>query len=731
MHGVEQDLLHLLQKTARRSRFHFSAARGTLTSMSTRGSSPSSSGERTKTDPMAPTIASVPSAKSIDATIAALPNVLLAPITMAESTSHDPFTLASGEVSAGAVEVDKAEFGTLGAQTRYDTGPLLGTGGMGEVRLCGDVRIGRRVAKKTLHTETDTPTARARFLREARVQGQLEHPSIVPVYDLDLDAEGRPFFTMKRVRGDTLERVLDHLRRKDEAFVKRYAERRLLAAFVQVCLAIDYAHSRGVLHRDLKPGNIMLGDFGEVYILDWGLAKIVGENLPEGTDAHDDTSKTNGDRRSSTKLGQAPRGAPEGLSSDDAALTVEGSLLGTPAYMAPEQILGYDAVDARADVYALGAILFEILTLSRLRTATRIDEIMKAALIGVSTHPQERLPTVAPELDALCSVALAQAPEDRLATARELAEGLERFLDGDRDLSLRRELARTHMEKTRAFLSSEKKTDETRARDKNDVMSNSDESPRVLALREVIRALALDPEDHAAQRLFVELIVHTKDVPREALPEFTRAQDKSRAETMHGAFYGLLAWLAVVPIVVTIGVQSKAAVAATAIVDILAAAYAFYHARRPSFGPLTSVTMAVLIASTVALTSCYLGPFALVPTAAVSSHLIYAMQATPFERRIGMAVFVVLTSVPYVAEYLGIFGRTYIFEPDRLVILARAVALPETPTFLAMLYSTVSFIVFSGLLAGRMRDALAASERQKMVQAWLLRRLFPDAMEKT
>ena len=158
--------------------FFLLAVRGTLALMSPHGPTSSLPGARTVADPMAPTIASVPPSKSMDATIAAMPNVVLAPVTLSEATSHDPFTLASGEVSAGAVEVGKAEFGTLGGQTRYESGPLLGTGGMGEVRLCGDVRIGRRVAKKTLHAETDTPTARARFLREARVQGQLEHPSI-------------------------------------------------------------------------------------------------------------------------------------------------------------------------------------------------------------------------------------------------------------------------------------------------------------------------------------------------------------------------------------------------------------------------------------------------------------------------------------------------------------------------------------------------------------------------
>ncbi len=694
--------------------------------MSTRVPPSVSADALTQADPMAPTIASVPPPKSIDATITALPQMLLPTITMTDATSHDPFTLASGELSAGAVAIGKAELNGLASQARYESGPVLGSGGMGEVRACGDLRIGRRVAKKTLHAETDTPMARARFLREARVQGQLEHPSIVPVYDLDLDDEGRPFFTMKRVRGDTLERILDHLRRKDEAFIKRYAERRLLAAFVQVCLSIDYAHSRGVLHRDLKPGNIMLGDFGEVYVLDWGLAKIVGETSRETGEFHEASTKTNGER----KLGQAPRGGPEGLSSDDAALTAEGALLGTPAYMAPEQIIGHDSVDARADVYALGAILFEILTLSRLRTATRIDEIMKAALMGVSTHPKERLPTVAPELDALCAEALAQVPEDRLFSARELAERIERYLDGDRDMSLRRELAKAHMEKARACLSADAQANDGEA-SKSQADDVANESPQVVALREIIRALALDPEDNGAQRLFVEIIVHTKEVPRDAVPEFERARNKARAQVMRGACYGLLAWLAVVPMVIAVGVHSKLAIGATAVVDFSAAVFAFYQSRRPSFGGVATISFIILVATTVALVSCYLGPFVLLPTAAVSSNFLYSMGATPSERRIGTAVFAAIASLPYFAEYFGIFGHTYVFEADRLIILARSVALPETPTYLIMLYSTVSFVILAGVLVGRQRDALIASEQQRMIQSWLLRRLFPNAMDKT
>src|SRR5262249_54753115 len=142
---------------------------------------------------------------------------------------------------------------------------------MGEVHLCRDARIGRRVALKRLRTQGgpgSTPAARARFLREARIQAQLEHPSGVPVYDLGRTPRRREVFTMKRVRGRTLGQIL-----RDAATSRR----KLLAAFSSVCLAIHYAHARGVLHRDLKPANLMLGDFGEVYVLDWGLAKITGE----------------------------------------------------------------------------------------------------------------------------------------------------------------------------------------------------------------------------------------------------------------------------------------------------------------------------------------------------------------------------------------------------------------------------------------------------------------------
>ncbi len=174
------------------------------------------------------------------------------------------------------LERSGAPAGSLALQsfeTRYQPGELLGEGGMGEVRLARDARIGREVAVKTMRREIGA-RGESRFLREARVQGQLEHPAIVPVYDLGVTRDGETYFTMKRVRGRSLDSILEALAAGELDTVAEFTRRRLLTAFSQVCLAVEFAHARGVLHRDLKPANIMIGDFGEVYVLDWGLAKV-------------------------------------------------------------------------------------------------------------------------------------------------------------------------------------------------------------------------------------------------------------------------------------------------------------------------------------------------------------------------------------------------------------------------------------------------------------------------
>src|SRR5690349_14585720 len=155
-------------------------------------------------------------------------------------------------------------------------GGRLGEGGMGEVLLAHDEHIGRDVAVKRIRASEPTAEELSRFLREARVQGRLEHPAVVPVHDLAVDRDGRPFFVMKRLSGTTLLELLGRLR-ADPAADGATVRRRMLRAFADVCLAIEFAHSRGIVHRDLKPANIMLGDFGEVYVLDWGVARALTE----------------------------------------------------------------------------------------------------------------------------------------------------------------------------------------------------------------------------------------------------------------------------------------------------------------------------------------------------------------------------------------------------------------------------------------------------------------------
>ncbi|HEX5057902.1 MAG TPA: serine/threonine-protein kinase, partial [Kofleriaceae bacterium] len=189
---------------------------------------------------------------------------------------------------------------------RYRLGRRIGKGGMGEVMAARDTQIARDVAIKRMRAATPSEKAISRFLREAMVQGRLEHPAIVPVHEIGRDADGLPYFVMKKLSGTSLAKILD-----DDAPITL---QRVLRAFADVCLAIEFAHVRGIVHRDLKPDNIMLGDYGEVYILDWGVAKVVGEEDSDFADV--------------------------GSGSGEFVATRVGTAVGTPGYMAPEAVRG-------------------------------------------------------------------------------------------------------------------------------------------------------------------------------------------------------------------------------------------------------------------------------------------------------------------------------------------------------------------------------------------------------
>jgi serine/threonine-protein kinase len=299
---------------------------------------------------------------------------------------------------------------------RYTRLRVAGTGGVGRVWLARDASLGRDVALKELRPDRADPGFWGRFLREAQVTGQLEHPAIVPVYDVcRRPQDGQPFYTMRFVRGRTLTDAADayhaRLKRRDAGTLEL---RELLGAFVQVCNAIGYAHSRGVLHRDLKPHNVVLGDFGEVMVLDWGLAKVMSD------------SPAAAGKEPEAAVPAVPPGATPGGAGDP---TQVGAVLGTPAYMSPEQAEGrHDLIDVRTDVHGLGAILYQVLT----GTAPFGGRETARVLDRVRHHPPPRPRTLAaatpPAMEAICLKALARRREDRYPTAEALAEDVRRFL---------------------------------------------------------------------------------------------------------------------------------------------------------------------------------------------------------------------------------------------------------------------------------------------------------------
>lgn len=307
--------------------------------------------------------------------------------------SSDEAALADWPTLSGSPAPATDSSGEWADATRYDRVETLGQGGMGEVLRVHDARLGRPVALKRMLPELAAdPAERHRFVQEAQATGQLEHPNIPGIYDLGKDEHGQPFFTLKLVQGKSLAQLIRTMDEGDQKLLDRYSFSQRMQLFRKMCEAVAYAHSRGVLHRDIKPENIMVGEWGDAFLVDWGLAH------------HLETAEETAD------------------------------LAGTPPYMAPELVHGHQP-DVRSDIYSLGATLYHWLTLraplefSNLNEwfqATQRDDIKPPAALR---HPhQDRVPL---ELSRLVMRCLSKQPDQRPPSAAALLDEIRLWLNDD------------------------------------------------------------------------------------------------------------------------------------------------------------------------------------------------------------------------------------------------------------------------------------------------------------
>ncbi len=291
------------------------------------------------------------------------------------------------------------------------------SGGLGAVFVALDTELDREVALKQIHDDhADDPTSRYRFLIEAQITGGLEHPGIVPVYGLGSYDDGRPYYAMRFIRGDSLKEAIQEFHGRYNAAkrpdghtgTRDLALRKLLRRFMDVCNAIDYAHSRGVIHRDIKPANIILGKHGETLVVDWGVAKPLGRALP-GTES--------GER---VLMPSSAGGSSE---------TLAGTHLGTPAFMSPEQAEGQlDRQGPWSDVYSLGATLYCVLTGRPPFAEDNVGAVLRAVRKGEFLQPRKLDPSIDKALESICLQAMAKKPEHRYGSSRALADDLEHWL---------------------------------------------------------------------------------------------------------------------------------------------------------------------------------------------------------------------------------------------------------------------------------------------------------------
>jgi serine/threonine-protein kinase len=555
--------------------------------------------------------------------------------------------------------------------TRYRLGRRIGKGGMGEVMAARDEQVGRDVAIKRMRAAHPSERAIARFLREASVQGRLEHPAIVPVHEIGRDDDNLPFFVMKKVAGTPLAALVSY---RDEP-----TQQRMLRAFVDVCLAMEFAHVRGIVHRDLKPDNIMLGDFGEVYILDWGVSKVVGEH----EDFYDVDS---GSGEHATKAGTA---------------------IGTPGYMSPEQVRGGD-IDGRADIYTLGCLLYEILAGEPLHP--RGFHGLESAVKGLDARPSQRGHGVPPELDALCVAATHMERDQRIATARELGESVQRYLDGDRDIALRRQLARDHLARARAAFA-----------------TDDGETQRPLAMREAAAALALDPALEGPAELVARLMLEPPTVtPPEVEQSIQRDNVRSARVLAAAGLWVVVAALAFLPLLwwLSDGANTLLGVLALMLAADGVLGQLVRRAKRPR--PELIIIANMLLVFVIAR---MFSPLLIAPGIAAS--IAIAMVLTPQFSWLGSPVGIVVSMsagvlAPLLFEELGWMSHTMIVGKHGLSFETAAFAGHRVPTLIVAVVYVIALITGAVVAGSSMRRQQREAHRRLHLQAWQLRQLVPQ-----